>query len=637
MARRLIGLDVGTNAVTIAEVTPGSPPRLDMFAQVALAREAMREGEVADEAAVADAVERLRTEVGLKKVPVRVGIASPRVVVRQVEMPVMTRDELASALKFQAADLIPISIDDAVLDFSILGEVNSSSDGESDGRVMQVLLAAAQEATIMRLVSAVEAGGLQVAAVDLIPIALTRALARPVAAPAAVSVGEGGVALAEEIGAEGIVSFGGGVTAIAVHENGTPRFVRVLGSGGRELTDAIVQDLDVPAETAEALKRALANPAPDEMVNRARTAVDRPLSVLLDEVRSSIDYYRNQQGAARLTRVVVTGGSAQLPGLPERLGALMGVPVEPAYMHDLIRVGNIGFAPEELPRLEPYLPAAVGLALGGTGEGTVIDLMPRRGRSRRVGVGDVRSRINRKAVMAIGAAVLVLGGATYMAHAQASSAQSKKAAAETEATKLKNQIGHILQAQSPSGATANLQVQAATALGTDVGWTDMINNLGHAMPPGGVWLTTFQAAKAAPARAAAAPAPAAAGSSGSSGSSPSASPSASATGQSATGTTATATPSPTGAASCSAYEGPLSGTVTMNGVATDVNSLAAFMDNAAKAGGNNPDLLAIWLVSAQKAKFGTADVITFQMSAALAPGARSDRLNTFFKGALCSK
>ncbi len=87
MARRLIGLDIGTNAVTIAEVTAGTPPRLDMFAQVALPRDAMREGEVADEAAVTDAVARLRTEVGLKKVPVRVGIASPRVVVRQVEMP----------------------------------------------------------------------------------------------------------------------------------------------------------------------------------------------------------------------------------------------------------------------------------------------------------------------------------------------------------------------------------------------------------------------------------------------------------------------------------------------------------------------------------------------------------------------
>src|SRR5436190_6705275 len=170
MARRLIGLDVGTNAVTIAEVTPGTPPRLDMFAQVALPREAMREGEVADEAAVTDAVARLRAEVGLKKAAVRVGIASPRVVVRQVEMPVMTNQELASALHFQAADLIPISIEDAVLDFAILGtnEPNPDDGGEP---TMQVLLAAAQEATIMRLVSAVEAAGLQVAAVDLIPLA----------------------------------------------------------------------------------------------------------------------------------------------------------------------------------------------------------------------------------------------------------------------------------------------------------------------------------------------------------------------------------------------------------------------------------------------------------------------------------
>ena len=94
------------------------------------------------------------------------------------------------------------------------------------------------------------------------------------------------------------------------------------------------------------------------MVARARTSVDRPLSVLLDEVRSSIDYYRNQPGSAQLRRVVVTGGSAQLPGLPERLSALVGVPVEPAYMHDLLRIGDIGFAPEELPRLEPYLPGA---------------------------------------------------------------------------------------------------------------------------------------------------------------------------------------------------------------------------------------------------------------------------------------
>ena len=92
--------------------------------------------------------------------------------------------------------------------------------------------------------SCVEQAGLAVAAVDLLPLALIRALAhQPVAD--------------EGVSAEGIVSFGGGVTAIAVHEGGIPRFVRVLGTGGRELTDAISAELNIPIETAEALKRQL--------------------------------------------------------------------------------------------------------------------------------------------------------------------------------------------------------------------------------------------------------------------------------------------------------------------------------------------------------------------------------------------
>jgi type IV pilus assembly protein PilM len=638
MARRLIGLDVGTNAVTIAEVTPGSPPRLDMFAQVALPREAMREGEIADEAAVSDAVTRLRSEVGLKKVAVRVGIASPRVVVRQVEMPVMSRDELASALEFQAADLIPISIEDAVLDFAILGQsvAAPTEDGGGGEPTMQVLLAAAQEATIARLVQSVEAGGLQVAAVDLIPLALTRALARPV--PAMAPAAAGGVALDDSVGAEGIVSFGGGVTSIAVHENGVPRFVRVLGSGGRELTDAIAHDVEVPAETAEALKRALGTPGEDEMVARARAAVDRPLSVLLDEVRSSVDYYRNQPGAARLQRVVVTGGSAQLPGLPERLAALVGVPVEPAYMHDLIRVGNIGFAPDELPRLEPYLPAAVGLALGGADVGTVINLQPKRKHS--VGTR-VTQRINPKIAVAVATAVVAIAGLTYVEHSKAADAKSKQRAAEVQATKIKNQIGHLMASQSQTGAAGNLSQQAATLLGGDVAWTRLLGDVGVALPDG-VWITSFTGTHVPTARTAAPTAPAggaaqtasngAANASNAAATSGGANPSAAGGAAGATGAAA----APLGGGSCKLYESQLTGTVTISGLARDVPALSSFIDSLAKAGDpKSPDVLTVWLSSAQKAKFGDTDVVTFALSATLAPGARSDRLTTYFKEAVC--
>ena len=189
--------------------------------------------------------------------------------------------------------------------------------------------------------------------------------------------------------------------------------MRVLGTGGRELTDAIATDLDLPPETAEALKRQLGGTGHDELVGRARTAIERPLSVLLDEVRSSIDYYRNQPGSSSLIRIVVTGGGAQLPGLTERLSALVGVPVEPARPRELIALGDIGFTEEELPRLDPYLPAAVGLALGGAGVGTVINLLPSAKRST---VSKPRPQVAPGAIAAAAALVVVLGGFTYPGH-----------------------------------------------------------------------------------------------------------------------------------------------------------------------------------------------------------------------------
>ena len=458
MARRLIGLDIGTNAVTVAEVRAGDPPRLDMFGQVALGRETMREGEVAHDAAVTEAVGRLRDEVGLKK-----AARAPR-----AREPARRRSPdrdaahvargLSSALQFQAAELIPIPLDDAVLDFAILGPASPGEGGEPR---MRVLLAAVQEATVLRLVAAVEAGGLQVAAVDLVPLALIRSLATPARELALVggaAVGAGHldrngrphlrirrrIALAESPGAEGIVSFGGGVTAIAVHEVGVPRFVRVLGTGGRELTDAIATELDLPPETAEALKRQLGGdahePRHDELVARARTSIERPLSVLLDEVRSSIDYYRNQPGSSPLLRIVATGGAAQLPGLTERLSALIGVPVEHARPRELVALGDIGFADDELPRLDPYLPAAVGLALGGAGVGTVIDLLPR---TRRNAVTRRRKQLSPKTIAVGTAFAVVLGGVTFLTNQSVSHAKSQRAAVTAQVTHVSSQLSAL--------------------------------------------------------------------------------------------------------------------------------------------------------------------------------------------------
>jgi type IV pilus assembly protein PilM len=581
VARRLIGLDVGTNAVTLAAVTAASQPRLERFGQVALPRDAMREGEVVDDAALAEAVARLREEVDVKRAPVRVGIASPRVIVRQVEMPVMTRDELASALEYQAADLIPIPIDEAVLDFAILGR-DASEDGDGEP-VMRVLLAAAQHGTILRLVSAIEAGGLPVAAVDLVPLALIRALARRKA----------------EDGAEGIVSFGGGVTSIAVHEAGTPRFVRVLGSAGRELTDAIAADLELPPDTAEALKRQLAGGGSDELVVRARAAVERPLAILLDEVRSSIDYYRNQPGAVRLARVVVTGGASQLPGVADKLAQLVGVPVEPARPRDLLGVGDIGFSPDELPRLDPYLPAAVGLALGGLGTGTVVDLLPRTRRR----VHATRSSRPLAVGGAVAAGLLaLLAVPTLLARNDLADKQDARDAAIAKNAALQSEIDEKQEAQVAQGQLEALDASLSSLLTTDVSWPRLLDELSKIMPAN-VWLTSFQGQVTAPAASTATP--------------PAPDP---ATPDAGATSASTATPAP--------VPSTVNGTVSFEAVAADYADVVAWLEQVEKL----PSLSGLWVSNAARSSEGGQDVVGFSSTARLTDAARSNRLNDLRQG-----
>ncbi len=542
----------------------------------------MNEGEIVDEAAVTEAIVRLREEVDVRRVDVRLGIASPRVIVRQVEMPLMTPDELASALEFQAGELIPIPVDEAVIDFAILG-----TEADDDGQeIMKVLLAAAQRASVSRLVAAVEAAGLPVAAVDLSPLALVRALARPLTD--------------EHVGAEGIVSFGGGVTAIAVHEAGVPRFVRVLGTAGRELTEAIAAELSIPPESAEAVKRQLVTGAGDELVERARAAIERPLALLLDEVRSSVDYYRNQPGAARLMRVVVTGGGSQLPGLPERLATLVGVPVEIAHPRDTLRIGDIRFPESEYPRLDPYLPAAVGLALGGAGVGTVVDLLPRQSRSR---AQESRSRV--LAGAAIGAAALlgVLAVPTVVARQQVDDKRGDLAAVERETQALQREIADLASAQQLQAQISALEAGLGGLLATDVSWVGLMEDVARTMPDG-VWLTSFQGQVTL------------------------AAPAASSSSRSAAGEDADDDGGSTRRAATAAVTPAFSGTVSFEGGALDYPSVAEWLERLGDPEAF-PAFDGLWVSNASQAETDGRTTVEFSSSGSLTEAARSDRIEQF--------
>ncbi|MGL5857824.1 MAG: type IV pilus assembly protein PilM [Angustibacter sp.] len=345
--RSAIGLDIGTSSVRAAELSFGKRGvTLEKFGQVALAPGAVRDGEVVDPVAVADALKQLWTHIKFGHKQVVLGVANQRVIVRQVDLPALPEKELKEALPLQVQDFLPMPVDQAVLDFFPLEEVTESS-GQ---HMLRGLLVAAVREMVLGNVQAVQRAGLAVSSVDLTPFAVLRAL------------GDKGLTDTDTVA---LVDVGSRVTNIVVHRGGVPLFVRILLMGGNDVTEALSEALGVPHAQAEAMKQ---DPnvvaGPDRAPDLAR-AVDGTTATFVDEVRNSLDYFASSAPAGTyLRRLVLSGGGSRLHGLADRLEAATRLAVEPGNALSGMTVGNTGLSPEQIAFVQPLVAVPVGLAMG---------------------------------------------------------------------------------------------------------------------------------------------------------------------------------------------------------------------------------------------------------------------------------
>jgi type IV pilus assembly protein PilM len=346
----LIGLDIGTTAVRAAEIVTGKDGRsLVRFAQIGLPAASAPDGEIADPMAVTASIKEAMTRGGFRTRKVGIGVANQKVVVRQIELPHMEEADLRSSLQFQVQEFIPIPVEDAILDFQVLEEF-ANDEGQ---RRIKVLLVAAQRGMVESLVGAVSAAGLDPGLVDLAPFAALRACT-PETPP-----------LLSSRESEALIDIGGGVTNIVLHEQGTPRFVRILPMGGSDITQALVAGLGIPVEDAESVKAriGLVPEAGGPVAEGAATIIEGRAAAFIEEVRGSIDYYLGQPNAAQITRVSLTGGGARLPNLRARLEAALHIPVTEADPFLRVALGK-SFGPEDSAQIAAVGSVAIGLALG---------------------------------------------------------------------------------------------------------------------------------------------------------------------------------------------------------------------------------------------------------------------------------
>ena len=235
-----VGIDIGSSLIKVVEAKPGKDGIEITALGIAPTPQGAIENEtIVDPQALGLAIKELLAESGIsskKTVSSVSGQAS--VIVRIIEVPKMTTQELAETMKWEVERHVPFAADEVVMDFLPVERPN----GDPDDQNMEVLLAVAQQEVITSHIEALFAAGLEPVAIDVEPLAASRAL---------IDASSNG----EKQGTVAIVSIGAEMTDLGVYREGLLAFPRTLPLAGNTISRTLSENLGISIEDAERLKR----------------------------------------------------------------------------------------------------------------------------------------------------------------------------------------------------------------------------------------------------------------------------------------------------------------------------------------------------------------------------------------------
>ncbi|MGH2907427.1 MAG: pilus assembly protein PilM [Solirubrobacterales bacterium] len=341
----LVGLDV--SATTLAAVKAGDN-RVRTASLTTLDSGLIVDGEIADADALGGAIAEFFGANGMPK-KVRMGVASPRVVIRTIEVPAITdRKQLEAAIRFQAADHIPMPLDEAVLDHQIVKTIPGVEAG--DPPKFQVLLVAASRGLIDGYLEASKKAGVKLQGIDLSAFGLIRVMY------------PGDMFVNETIA---YLHYGDMVN-VTLAQGKICKFTRATPNGHAAMIERLCQRVNITPEHARMWIEHVGLSAPlqsiqgePDIIQATREELGAAVDQMSMDVTAAIDFHSVQDSTAQVSRVLIAGPGSGIPGLAEAISARAGLAVEtPAALGSLDNSSLQGSGVDER-----RLTLAAGLAL----------------------------------------------------------------------------------------------------------------------------------------------------------------------------------------------------------------------------------------------------------------------------------
>jgi type IV pilus assembly protein PilM len=334
------GLDIGTTNMKVVWVGRDDKHIVYQSSLSAFAPErGMQSESPFDHQEMAVLINKLVIDAKIETNNVNISLPDNHVYTRVIDMPLLSNEELSNAIYWEAEQYVPAPLDTVTLAWSKLREYRSPL-GENK---MQVLLVVAPKELIKKYQNILDLAGLTIVSIETELLALIRGVIADNSSPTAL-----------------LMNIGAMNSSLCIIQNGILVFNYSFPLGGVALTRAIASDFGFSLAQAEEYKIAYGL-SDKQFEGKVKKAIDPILGSMLSEVRKAMTVYNERyKSESAISQMLLTGGTARLPGLASYFAQNMGIETVIANPWKMLNIQNV---PQEVMDKGPAYAVALGLAL----------------------------------------------------------------------------------------------------------------------------------------------------------------------------------------------------------------------------------------------------------------------------------
>ncbi len=302
-----VGVEIGSSGIKVVQLgLDNQRPRLMTYGYIELTTDIIKNDSVASRETVINGLKTILREAHVTTTKAVAALPSFTVFSSIISLPMMSRKELNSAVRWEAKKFVPMPIDELVLDWKLLKDNHDPKTSTQAPKNLRVLITAAPKTLVRRYIEIFKAAGLQITDLETEALALERSLIGTDPAPVM------------------MVDIGAMATDIAVVVDGIPLINRSIDVGGNTMTQSIAQSLNIDHDRAEQFKRDLGLSADGGTVSQIPKTIEFVVSSIVNEIRFVLNLYRSI-GSGPIQRIVLSGGSSFVLNLPSYLEKTLSI------------------------------------------------------------------------------------------------------------------------------------------------------------------------------------------------------------------------------------------------------------------------------------------------------------------------